>query len=205
MAAVKQERNNFGRFFYRLPSGESGSDVYDRVSSFLESLYRVFNAPQFNPDTSVIIVTHGLTLRLFLMRWFRWPVSAFEQSWNPGNAQFVEMRRNDRGSLELTPSSAQIIGMKALGSIPCPAEHIWHQFASLSSPCDMCPSTTAQMSSAGSIAAGAVPVTPVASDAGFAGQADEAHYLHRSASLGSLNEVEQHAHRWSEFGRAASS
>ncbi len=27
-----KERNLVGRFFYRFPSGESGADVYDRVS-----------------------------------------------------------------------------------------------------------------------------------------------------------------------------
>lgn len=30
---LKEIRNKFGRFFYRFPEGESGADVYDRVSS----------------------------------------------------------------------------------------------------------------------------------------------------------------------------
>ncbi|GFQ00846.1 phosphoglycerate mutase-like protein at74h [Phtheirospermum japonicum] len=37
MKHLKETRNKFGRFFYRFPEGESGADVYDRVSSFLES------------------------------------------------------------------------------------------------------------------------------------------------------------------------
>ena len=33
MKELKQIRNRYGRFFYRFPEGESGADVYDRVSS----------------------------------------------------------------------------------------------------------------------------------------------------------------------------
>ncbi|KAL2942190.1 Phosphoglycerate mutase-like protein AT74 [Bienertia sinuspersici] len=40
----EQDFGNFqreiGRFFYRFPEGESAADVYDRVSSFMESLWR---------------------------------------------------------------------------------------------------------------------------------------------------------------------
>lgn len=30
----KAERIRFGRFFYRFPNGESGADVYDRMTIF---------------------------------------------------------------------------------------------------------------------------------------------------------------------------
>ena len=53
-------------FYYRIPDGESGADVYDRVSTFLETLYRDFAKPDYPENT--IIVTHGMTLRLFFMR-----------------------------------------------------------------------------------------------------------------------------------------
>ena len=33
VAQAKQERNQFGRFFYRMPSGESGLEVYERMGS----------------------------------------------------------------------------------------------------------------------------------------------------------------------------
>lgn len=33
MKQLKEIRNKFGRFFFRFPEGESGADVYDRVSS----------------------------------------------------------------------------------------------------------------------------------------------------------------------------
>ena len=40
MQKNKDERARFGRFYYRFPQGESGADVYDRVSTWLESLFR---------------------------------------------------------------------------------------------------------------------------------------------------------------------
>ncbi len=33
-AREKAERLRFGRFFYRFPNGESGADVYDRMTIF---------------------------------------------------------------------------------------------------------------------------------------------------------------------------
>lgn len=38
MELEKSERLRFGRFFYRFPNGESGADVYDRVTIFEVSL-----------------------------------------------------------------------------------------------------------------------------------------------------------------------
>ena len=37
---AKLIRPQFGRFFYRFPDGESGADVYDRVSAFLGTFHR---------------------------------------------------------------------------------------------------------------------------------------------------------------------
>ncbi len=69
---IIKERDQFSTFYYRIPDGESGADVYDRVSTFLETLHRDFDKPEY-PE-NVLIVTHGMTLRLFLMRWFHWTV-----------------------------------------------------------------------------------------------------------------------------------
>ena len=37
---ILKERETVGRFFYRFQTGGSGADVYDRVSSFFQSLFR---------------------------------------------------------------------------------------------------------------------------------------------------------------------
>jgi broad specificity phosphatase PhoE len=81
----RKARDAYGHFFYRFAQGESGADVYDRVGAFLETLYRAFDAPDFPPN--VLLVTHGLTMRLFCMRWFHWTVDEFECLSNPGNAE----------------------------------------------------------------------------------------------------------------------
>lgn len=57
------------------------------MSSFQESLFRSFERPS-RPDT-LVIVTHGLTMRLFCMRWFHWSVEYFQSLQNPGNAEVV--------------------------------------------------------------------------------------------------------------------
>ncbi|GAA3041762.1 hypothetical protein GCM10020000_20720 [Streptomyces olivoverticillatus] len=53
--------------------------------AFLESLWRSFEDPDHPPN--VLIVTHGLTMRLFCMRWLHWTVAEFECLSNPGNAE----------------------------------------------------------------------------------------------------------------------
>jgi broad specificity phosphatase PhoE len=74
-------RDTFGTFYYRIPDGESAADVYDRVSDFFGTLYRDFAKPSL-PD-NVLLVTHGITLRLFLTRWFHWTVEQSEAVANP--------------------------------------------------------------------------------------------------------------------------
>lgn len=40
----KAERLRFGRFYYRFPNGESGADVYDRITIFEDHMIRDINA-----------------------------------------------------------------------------------------------------------------------------------------------------------------
>ncbi|MEU8893005.1 histidine phosphatase family protein [Streptomyces sp. NPDC048442] len=96
----KAYRDAYGHFFYRFAQGESGADVYDRVGAFLESLYRSFEAAD-HPE-NVLIVTHGLTMRLFCMRWFHWSVAEFESLSNPGNAEMrvLELGADGRYTLD---------------------------------------------------------------------------------------------------------
>ncbi|MBW5484912.1 histidine phosphatase family protein [Streptomyces bambusae] len=95
----KAYRDAYGHFFYRFAQGESGADVYDRVGAFLESLYRSFEAPDHPPN--VLLVTHGLTMRLFCMRWFHWSVAEFESLSNPGNGSTRMLLLGDDGRYRL--------------------------------------------------------------------------------------------------------
>lgn len=84
IARQRKLRDTYGHFFYRFTDGESGADVYDRVSTFLETLHRDWDVQ--NSPRNVLIVSHGLTMRLFCMRWFHWSVDFFESLSNPDNA-----------------------------------------------------------------------------------------------------------------------
>jgi broad specificity phosphatase PhoE len=44
-------------------------------------------------EQNVVIVTHGLTMRLFCMRWFHWSVEYFESLENPVNGGHVVLLR----------------------------------------------------------------------------------------------------------------
>jgi broad specificity phosphatase PhoE len=90
---IDEERDQYGTFFYRMPNGESGADVFDRVTTFLDTLYRDFENPRY--PRFALIVSHGLTIRLFLMRWLHWTVEEFEQLSNPDNCQIITLRLNN--------------------------------------------------------------------------------------------------------------
>ncbi|CAL9400221.1 2,3-bisphosphoglycerate-dependent phosphoglycerate mutase [Streptomyces sp. enrichment culture] len=92
-------RNAYGHFFYRFAQGESGADVYDRVGGFLESLWRSFEDPGHPPN--VLLVTHGLAMRLFCMRWFHWTVAEFESLVNPGNGEMRVLVLGEDGKYAL--------------------------------------------------------------------------------------------------------
>jgi broad specificity phosphatase PhoE len=96
---IDSERVSYGTFFYRIPDGESGADVYDRISSFLETLWRDF-AKEHYPQNALII-SHGLTIRLFLMRWFHWSVEQFEKLRNPHNCEHFVMTLDANGRYTL--------------------------------------------------------------------------------------------------------
>ena len=98
VAQAKEERKSFGRFFFRFPNGEAGFDVYNRVSSFIATVIR--DCAQLRAegedlkDYNICVVTHGLTLRLFLMRWFQYTVEEFEESLNPANGSVIVLERH---------------------------------------------------------------------------------------------------------------
>lgn len=95
---AKEERISFGRFFFRFPNGEAGLDVYNRATSFLATMTRDLNQyREMNDfpmdDFNVLIVTHGLCLRLIIMRYFQLTVEEFEESYNAENAKLYIMNR----------------------------------------------------------------------------------------------------------------
>ncbi|CAN3358726.1 hypothetical protein DICA4_D07954 [Diutina catenulata] len=99
MEAIWEERAHYGHFFYRIPHGESAADVYDRVASFNETLFRKFQSDDF-PNV-LVLVTHGIWARVFLMKWFRWTYEEFESLKNIPHCQYLIMKRGDDGRYAL--------------------------------------------------------------------------------------------------------
>lgn len=99
MSAYEMERDSYGHFYYRFDGGESCADVFDRISSFLDTMFRDFDKATY-PETA-IIVTHGMTLRVFLMRFLHLSVEEFEMLHNPDNCGIVALSLNKNNKYEL--------------------------------------------------------------------------------------------------------
>lgn len=84
-----------GRYFARLPLGESRFDVTLRVHQFFGTIVR--DADRHNIQ-NLIIVTHGTTLRAFVMQWLHLPWEWMEKEPNPKNCAVRLLEGNvDRG------------------------------------------------------------------------------------------------------------
>lgn len=96
---IEKLRDSYGTFYFRIPDGESAADVYDRVSDFFNTLYRDFKKDDY-PENAIMI-THGMSIRLFLMRWYNFTVEEFELIANPHNCAMVVMNLQDSGKYVL--------------------------------------------------------------------------------------------------------
>jgi broad specificity phosphatase PhoE len=95
VAAQEELRKVHGWFYYRFRGGESPADCYDRTSSFLESLMRQVERKKTD---RVLIVTHGLLIRCFAMRFLHLTVEEFDALANPGNCDVVTL--GDRTAMQ---------------------------------------------------------------------------------------------------------
>ncbi|CAJ1011796.1 putative Histidine phosphatase superfamily (branch 1) [Leishmania naiffi] len=66
-------------------------------------------------DQNVLIIAHGLLIRLFIARWFRVPMEVFETMCNPPNCAIIVLERDDRlGRLVMTDMSKDLFGSDPL-------------------------------------------------------------------------------------------
>lgn len=90
---AEAERDAFGHYYYRFEGGESCADVEDRQSSFMNTLHREFEKENF--PRKCVIVTHGMTMRVFIKRFFHLTVEEFEQIGNPKNCGLFVLTLNE--------------------------------------------------------------------------------------------------------------
>ena len=84
----KALRQTHGWFYYRFNGGESPADCYDRTSAFLESLMR--QAARKGAER-VLVVTHSLTIRCFVMRFLHLTVEDFDRMAGLDNGAVVTL------------------------------------------------------------------------------------------------------------------
>ena len=86
-----------GKFWARMPLGESRFDVCQRVHQIFGTFHR--DADRHN-IRNLIVVAHGTTLRAFTMMWLHLPYEWFEAEPNPGNCSIRHIQNNrDMGYL----------------------------------------------------------------------------------------------------------
>jgi broad specificity phosphatase PhoE len=71
---------------------------FDRVSTFLDSLWRSFETQKAQ---NYVIVTHGISIRVFLARYFRYSIDQFNMLANPKNCEMVILKHDGSGRLQL--------------------------------------------------------------------------------------------------------
>lgn len=69
---------NDGKFYARLPQGESPYDVALRTRQFIETIYR-------DKEDTLFIVSHGITIRTFVMNFMHYSPEWYNRELNPSN------------------------------------------------------------------------------------------------------------------------
>ncbi|MBQ8380753.1 MAG: histidine phosphatase family protein [Clostridia bacterium] len=80
--------SNNGKFYARLPLGESPFDVAIRIHQFMGTIHRDFEKSGID---TLFVFTHGTTMRTFLMRWFHYSPEWYQAERNPKNCYIREI------------------------------------------------------------------------------------------------------------------
>lgn len=83
-----------GRFWARMPLGESRFDVAIRVHQAFGTFHR---DAERHGVKNIVVVCHGVTLRAFAMQWLHLPYEWFDAQKNPGNCDIYHISGHERG------------------------------------------------------------------------------------------------------------
>lgn len=83
-----------GKFYAKMPLGESPLDVAMRIRHFLPTVFRDYEKGK--KDT-LFIVTHGVVMKAFLLDWFHLSPEWFSEEGTPTNCSIIEIVREDDG------------------------------------------------------------------------------------------------------------
>ena len=96
-----EEQKHVGEYFYRFKDGESGADVYSRTSIFLQYLFRRILSIDYHAWDNVVIVSHALTIKVFMMNFLNLSVKEFDNLKELDNAQFWVIEKNEKGKYKV--------------------------------------------------------------------------------------------------------
>ena len=96
-----EEQKHVGAFYYRFKDGESGSDVHARMSIFLQYLFRRILSIDYHAWDNIIIVSHALTIKNFMMNFLNLPVKEYDNIKEPNNCQFWVIEKNKFGKYKV--------------------------------------------------------------------------------------------------------
>jgi 2,3-bisphosphoglycerate-dependent phosphoglycerate mutase len=83
-----------GKFYAKMPLGESRCDVAERVKGVFGTLTRDAETKDIQ---NVVIVSHGVTVRAFVMQWLHLTPEWFEAETNPKNCSIRMLKRDEHG------------------------------------------------------------------------------------------------------------
>ena len=102
MEKVKQRRLQYGRYFYKFRDGESALDVTLRATAFVDRLYDHFRTGYYSThpekEWNVLIVSHGLFMRVFIKCFLRRTVQDFLKWYNYANCELCILNKEDDGT-----------------------------------------------------------------------------------------------------------
>lgn len=93
-----KEQKKVGVYYYRFKNGENGADVHARMSIFLQFLFRRILAIDYFKWDNIIIVSHALTIKFFIMAFRNLPVSQFDNIKQLDNGQYLIIEKNSIGN-----------------------------------------------------------------------------------------------------------
>ncbi len=82
----KHMQNPASEFWAAMPMGESRAQVADRVKGVFGTILRDNDPERRDPVRNFVVVSHGVTLRAFVMQWMHHPYEWYRAQKNPGNA-----------------------------------------------------------------------------------------------------------------------
>jgi broad specificity phosphatase PhoE len=90
----KKHFETAGKFYAKMPLGESPLDVAMRIRHFLPTIFRDYEKGK--KDT-LFIVTHGVVIKTFILDWFHLSPEWFSEEGTPENCSVIEIVREDNG------------------------------------------------------------------------------------------------------------